>query len=116
LSCSAISHQFNVLWLNPNEADSIPKGLADVLLEYIQGVSPVPSGRGNEATRLRDQMHADALQPIGSEDDDDTSIDHKEMDKATQQDFPVETVEEAAYFFRFGVCRYALFKPQTDFC
>jgi len=94
---------FNVLWLNPNEADSIPKGLADALLEYTQGISPVPSGRGNEATRLRDQMRADALQPVTSDDDENALNDHKGMDKATQQeDFPVETVEEAVYFFRLG--------------
>ncbi|KAI9574963.1 hypothetical protein HD554DRAFT_2011635 [Boletus coccyginus] len=93
---------FNVLWLNPNVADSIPKGLTDALLEYTQDISPVPSGRGNEATRLRDQIRADALQPIGSEDDDDTLNDHKGMDKATQHAFPAETVEETAYFFRLG--------------
>lgn len=110
-SPSAITHQFNVLWLNPTEADSIPKGLTDALLEYTQGISPVPSGGANEAARLRDQMRADALQPVTSDDDENALIDHKEMDKATwQEDFPVETVEEAVYFFRLGVCRYALSK------
>lgn len=102
---SAITHQFNVLWINPNDVDSIPKGLMDGMLEYIQGTSLVPFGRGNEATRLRDQMRADALQPVASDEDDN---DHNGMNKATQQEeFPAETVEEAVYFFRLRVCRNA---------
>ncbi|KAN0097733.1 protein of unknown function (DUF4187) domain containing protein [Tylopilus felleus] len=94
---------FNVLWLNPNEMDTIPKGLTDALLEYTQGVFPVPSGGSNEATRLRDQMRADALQPVTSDDDENTLINNREMNKAPRrEDFPVDTVEEAIYFFRLG--------------
>lgn len=96
--------QFNVLWLNPNEMDTIPKGLTDALLEYTQGAFPVPSGGSNEATRLRDQMRADALQPVTSDDDENTFINNREMNKAPRrEDFPVDTVEEAIYFFRLGV-------------
>ncbi|KAG8218378.1 hypothetical protein J3R82DRAFT_3998 [Butyriboletus roseoflavus] len=84
---------FNVLWINPNDVDSIPKGLVDALLEYTQGISLVPSGRDARrctATRTGDE-------------DDNASNDHNEMNKAIQQeDFPVETVEEAAHFFRLG--------------
>lgn len=110
--CSAITHQFNVLWINPNDVDSIPKGLVDGMLEYTQGTFLVSSGRGNEAIRLRDQMRADALQPVASDEDDNVPNDHNNgMNKATQQeDFPVETVEEAVYFFRLRVCRNALFR------
>ncbi|KAF8559001.1 RNA-binding domain-containing protein, partial [Imleria badia] len=94
---------FNVLWLNPHEADSIPKGLTDALLEYTQGVPLVPSGRGNEATRLRDQMRADALQPVPGDDDENTSNDHRARNKeAQQEEFPADTVEEVAFFFRLG--------------
>lgn len=97
-------------------ADSIPKGLTDALLEYTQGVSPVPAGRGNEATRLRDQMRADALQPVTSDDDETTLNDLREMNEAAQQEgFSLETVEEAVYFLRLGVCRYALFRIKADF-
>lgn len=107
--CSVITHQFNVLWINPNDVDSVPKGLMAALLEYTQGISLVPSGRSNEATRLRDQMRADALQPVASDEDDNASNDHNGMNKGTQQeDFPVETVEEAAHFFRLRVCCNAL--------
>lgn len=82
--------------MNPNDVDTIPKGLMDALSEYTQDISP---GRGNEATRLRDQMRADALQPVTSDEDD------HETDKATQhEEYPVETAEEAAYFFRLRVC------------
>ncbi|KAH0839654.1 hypothetical protein J3R83DRAFT_572 [Lanmaoa asiatica] len=91
---------FNVLWINPNDPDSIPKGLMDALSEYTQGTRP---GRGNEATRLRDQMRADALQLVTSDEDDNTLNGHNGMNKTTQQeDFPAETVEEAVYFFRLG--------------
>ncbi|KAF8450821.1 hypothetical protein L210DRAFT_963383 [Boletus edulis BED1] len=92
---------FNVLWLNPNEVDSIPKGLTDALLEYTQGVYPAPSESANEATRLRDQMRADALQPIITRDDDETALDEKNKG-AQQLDFPAETIEDTVYFFRLG--------------
>ena len=115
-SRSAVTHQFNVLWLDPHELDSIPEGLTNTLLEYTQGVPLVPSSRGNEATRLRDQMRADALQPVTGDDDENTLNDDK-GNKAAQQDFPIETVEEAAYFFRLGVrVPCALLSPKADVC
>ena len=84
----------------------------DALFEYTQGISPVPSERGNEATRLRDQMRSDALQPVTSAKDDHALYDYDGVNKATQhEDFPVETVEEAVYFFRLGVCRL-VFLPE----
>lgn len=82
----------------------------DAVLEYTQGSSLVPSGRGNDATRLRDQMRADALQPVAGDEDDNVSNDYNGMNNATQQeprDISVETVEEVVYFFRLGVCRNA---------
>ncbi|KAG9317200.1 hypothetical protein JVU11DRAFT_1393 [Chiua virens] len=92
---------FNVFWINPNEVESIPKGLMDALLEYTQGV---PLGGGSEATRLYNQMRADALQPVASDEDDALSMsDQDGRHKATQQaDFLAETVEEAVYFVRLG--------------
>ncbi|KIJ70278.1 hypothetical protein HYDPIDRAFT_164369 [Hydnomerulius pinastri MD-312] len=89
----------NVLCLDPNDADAIPQGLIDALSEYTQLVSPVAVlGGSNEATRLRNQMHADALQPVGSadEDDDKTPI------ETQQEEFTPEMAEEAAYFLRLG--------------
>ncbi|KIK90991.1 hypothetical protein PAXRUDRAFT_14034 [Paxillus rubicundulus Ve08.2h10] len=93
--------QFNVLWLNPNDTDSIPKGLTDALSEYTQLISPVAVlGQSNEVTRLRNQMRADALLPVCGDEDDDVLIDNS---NATQrEDFLSETVEEAAYFLRLG--------------
>ena len=95
-------HQFNVLWVNPGDADSVPVGLMDALLEQTHGIAR----RGSEATRLRDQMRADALQPVANTGDDHEVYDHNGTDVATpHRDFPAETVQEAACFFRLGVCR-----------
>ncbi|KAF9246949.1 hypothetical protein BU15DRAFT_38624 [Melanogaster broomeanus] len=95
---------FNILWLNPNDADSIPKGLTDALSEYTQLISPISVlGRSTEATRLRDQMRADALRPISDDEDDDALIENsKEPTTAQHKDFTPEAVEEAAYYLRLG--------------
>ncbi|KIJ19929.1 hypothetical protein PAXINDRAFT_67570 [Paxillus involutus ATCC 200175] len=95
---------FNVLWLNPNDVDAIPKGLTDALSEYTQLISPVSVlGQSNEVTRLRNQMRADALLPVSGDEDDDALIDNSKAPTTTQrEDFLPETVEEAAYFLRLG--------------
>jgi len=95
---------FNVLWINPSDVDSVPQGLMDALLEYSQQNPPIPSGKGDEAARLREQMRVDALHPItGYEDDNETPTGVNETRKTTQPEgYSPETVEEAAYFLRLG--------------
>ncbi|KAF9221865.1 hypothetical protein BS17DRAFT_219057 [Gyrodon lividus] len=95
---------FNILWLNPNDADSIPKELTDALSEYTQLIPLVSVLRqSNQVTRLRNQMRADALVPVSSDEDDDAVIDNNKAPITTErEDFTPEKVEEAAYFLRLG--------------
>ncbi|KAH7887916.1 hypothetical protein F5I97DRAFT_1806012 [Phlebopus sp. FC_14] len=93
---------FNTLCLDPKSVDTIPQSLMDAISDYTRPVpSPVPGGTDDEASRLRSQMRADALQPVGSDDDDEALIDTK-ASQTQQDEFPPETVEEAAHFLRLG--------------
>jgi len=95
---------FNILWLNPNDADSIPNGLTDALSEFTQLISPVSIlWRSNEITRLRNQMRADALLPVPDDENDDALIENlMELTTTQHADFSSEIVEETTYFLRLG--------------
>ncbi|KAJ6599237.1 hypothetical protein DFH09DRAFT_1258312 [Mycena vulgaris] len=90
---------FNVLWLNPRDPDSFPPGLTEALnLHTTLEISP-PSRHerdrdhyNSSEARLRRQMAADTLQPLGALDDNATA------DSPTQ--FPSEVLEESAHFLR----------------
>lgn len=97
--------------MDPNDVDSIPRGLMDTLWESAQGTLP-----GNEATRLRHQMRADALQPVTSPEDDHASYGSETNKEAQHESFSAETVQEAIHFFRLGVCRYAFPRQPADAC
>jgi hypothetical protein len=85
---------FNVLCLDPDNPDSIPKGLMDTL-------STCPASRdASHATRLRAQMAADALLPVTSLDQDEDADDSETP--TTVEQFPQEVIEEAVCFLRLG--------------
>ena len=87
--------QFNVLWLDPNNPDSFPLGLEDVLAE---GNAPVAGGGGDTTERmLRAQMRADALQPLDDGDGFPRNTD------SGNGPYPPETIDEAAQFLRLNV-------------
>ncbi|KAJ7283819.1 hypothetical protein C8J57DRAFT_1432829 [Mycena rebaudengoi] len=86
---------FNALWLNPRDLESFPPGLAEALNLYTTldiNATPRDHSVGIEA-RLRRQMAADTLQPLGAADDivDSTTGPLK---------FPSETLEEVSQFLR----------------
>lgn len=93
---------FNVLCLDPNNPDSIPKGLVDALSTHTIHVLPLPSASGDasHAARLRAQMAADALLPVTSLDEDEDADDSETP--TTVEQFPQEVIEEAVYFLRLG--------------
>ncbi|KAJ6539174.1 hypothetical protein B0H19DRAFT_1213177 [Mycena capillaripes] len=90
---------FNVLWLNPRDLDSFPPGLLDALnLQTTLEISPPSSKRDRDSSvsieaRLRRQMAADTLQPLGELDDDKSII-------VASTEFSSEILEETAHFLR----------------
>ncbi|KAJ6509984.1 hypothetical protein C8R47DRAFT_1173731 [Mycena vitilis] len=88
---------FNVLWLNPRDLESFPAGLLDALnLNTTLEINPPVSKRDRDssvttvAARLRRQMAADTLQPLGELDDV----------KTTPTEFSSEILEETSHFLR----------------
>ncbi|KAJ7699907.1 hypothetical protein B0H17DRAFT_1047619 [Mycena rosella] len=71
---------FNVLWLNPRDPESFPPGTRDHSISI--------------EARLRRQMAADILQPLGTLDDDVKST------AVASRQFPSEVLEETAHFLR----------------
>lgn len=93
---------FNVLCLDPNDPDFIPKGLMDALSIHTLHVPPLCSALGDasHAARLRAQMAADSLLPVTSLDENEDTDDSETP--TTVKQFPQEVIEEAVYFLRLG--------------
>jgi len=87
-----------VLWLNPGNPETFPPGLVDALsLHTTLDISSSNHGRQGDrdiATRLRQQMKSDALQPLDS--------DEKRSDTAVES-FSEDILREAAQFLRLQV-------------
>ncbi|KAJ6516048.1 hypothetical protein C8R45DRAFT_1049510 [Mycena sanguinolenta] len=95
---------FNVLWLNPNNQDSFPAGLLDALniRTTVEISPPLSKQRDRDSTvgieaRLRRQMAADSLQPLGAPLDDDNI---KASVLPTSNEFSSEILEESTHFLR----------------
>lgn len=104
-TCSNLDEEagisFNVFWLNPNDPDTIPPALFDALSGSFSP-PPEPGGSG-EATRLRNQMQADALVSMGNNiNDDDDLVNESQPGPQRQEVFTPETVQEAVHFLRLG--------------
>ncbi|KAF7301424.1 G-patch domain-containing protein [Mycena indigotica] len=96
---------FNALWVNPREPDTFPPGLFEALSLYtttFEVSSETKQGSDSnktdriDAARLRRQMAADALQPLGELTDDGNSA----PTLAIEQEFPSEVLEETSHFLR----------------
>ena len=97
--CIFIKHmfeQFNILWLNPKNPESFPKGLVEALNDSI-----TDAGLDSRSvqSRLRSQMEADSLQPLKFGLDEDTTDERPSMKEL----FSPETIEEATQFLRLNV-------------
>ena len=112
--------QFNVLWLDAINPDSFPAGLLDAVTASTAAVAtaatttpPAWSGKGEERSieeRLREQMRADALQPLRNDDDVDVDDDPvvaasipKNADFDSESHLPPKWIEDAAQFLRLNV-------------
>jgi hypothetical protein len=100
--------QFNALWLDPINRDTFPVGLWDAVASTTAAAVPAWHERSTEE-RLREQMQADALQPL--DDDDDADADAaaaaerspKNTDLNSEVHLPPKMIEQAAQFLRLNV-------------
>ncbi|KAL0949619.1 hypothetical protein HGRIS_009664 [Hohenbuehelia grisea] len=94
---------FNILWLDPRNPDSFPEGLINALtLHTTYTIPPLPGNRRYEhespENRLRRQMQADALQPLGDRDED--AVSEKKQGLSAELDYSQDVLEDAAQFLR----------------
>ena len=107
--------QFNAHWLDPINPDTFPAGLLDAVTASTAAAAaatatttPAWSGKGEDRSleeRLREQMRADALQPLGDDDDDDDVVasSPKNADYNSESHLPPKWIEDAAQFLRLNV-------------
>jgi hypothetical protein len=103
--------QFNILWLDPENAETFPRGLLDALeddaLILARAVARKHAEDDIEA-RLRAQMRADALQPL-DEIEENALLDARAAPKPTTEEdvFDAKAVDEAKDFLTKTVSRPA---------
>jgi hypothetical protein len=98
-----------VLSLDPINPDTFPAGLWDAVASTTAAAAtaadPAWRGRSTEE-QLREQMRADALQPLDPDDDDadaGASCSPKNTDFNSESHLPPRMIEEAAQFLRLNV-------------
>jgi hypothetical protein len=91
--------KFNVLWLNPYNPNTFPRGLLDALYNSDKLTTIVNDTGESVQSRLRKQMQADSLQPI---DDEELTTNAKSLIPAEDQ-YGSEVLEEATQFLRLQV-------------
>ena len=121
--------QFNVLWLDPINPDTFPAGLLDAVAASTAAATaatataatPAWSDKGKERSveeRLREQMRADALQPLGNDDDVDDDVvvvasSPKNADFNSESHLPPKWIEDAAQFLGLNVSHNLLYDPSA---
>jgi len=95
---ASFAAQFNVLWLDPTNPDAFPDGLVEAMgaaaaADAEWGGS---GSQGSNEERLRAQMQADALRPLGDDDD----LPKKADASVARASLPPRTIEDAAQFLR----------------
>jgi len=95
--------EFNILSLDPHDAETIPPELLDALQEFLvagfRGDATIAADRETDALRLKRQMQLDALQPLGHNgpDDDDDELPHKKSAEPSR-DFLDDDIRSAKEF------------------
>lgn len=100
-----------MLSLDPINPDTFPAGLWDAVASTTAAAAtaaPAWRGKGERSTeeRLREQMLADALQPLNPDDDDadaGASCSPKNADFNSESYLPPKMIEDAAQFLRLSV-------------
>ena len=98
--------QFNVLWLNPGNNNSFPPGVIEALMLHNNGVMPFEEDPTETVqSRMRKQMQAHALQPLGNENEDDGpgSAEDSSVPPEFVDHFTPELLEETTQFLRLQV-------------
>lgn len=101
--------QFNVLWLDPINPDTFPAGLLDAVTASTAAAAaaatttPTRSEERSIEERLREQMRADALQPLDDGDDVAVASSPKNADCNSESHLPPKWIEDAAQFLRLNV-------------
>jgi hypothetical protein len=112
LSADILVPQYNELWLDPINPDTFPAGLWDAVASTAAAApaaAAVPAwSERSTKERLREQMQADALQPLddGDEDEDEdnnAAAAPKNADLNTELHLPPKMIEQAAQFLRLNV-------------
>jgi hypothetical protein len=95
--------QFNVLWLDPINSDTFPAGLWDAVASAA--AAPAWDARDERSTeeRLREQMQADALQPLDDDDDAARSPLPKNADVNGECHWPPRMIQQAGQFLCLNV-------------
>lgn len=100
-----------MLWLNPNNHDTFPKGLIDALSAFSNLVVMPEQRAESIQSQLKKQMQADALQPVHPADEDDEQEDLLGRSSAAmkssvsnEDQYSRELLEEATQFLRLQVC------------
>jgi hypothetical protein len=118
LSANIFAPQFNVLWLDPINPDTFPAGLLDAVAASTAAAAatatataPAWSDKGEERSieeRLREQMRADALQPLVDDDDDVLVVasSPKNADFNSESHLPPKWIDDAAQFLRLNVSKH----------
>ena len=91
-----------MLWLDPTNPDAFPDGLVDALVETAAAAAAAVAGgsQRSKEEQLRAQMRADALQPLG----DDEDLPPKTADASgSRASLPPRTIEDAAQFLQLDV-------------
>ena len=88
-----------MLWLDPANPDAFPTGLVDSVNEIIAAGEWGEGGEYGRSMkeRLRAQMQADALRPLGDDEDQPKDADTDSVP------LPSGTIQEAAQFLRLNV-------------
>lgn len=102
-----------MLQLDPINPDTFPAGLWDAVASTAAATAtaaaaPAWRGTGERSAeeRLREQMRADALQPLDTDDDADDAAaarSPKNADFDSESHLPPRMIEEAAQFLRLNV-------------
>ena len=106
----ALIQQFNVLSLNPQEPETLPPELLEVLTatpDVFQKPVVNLDALDTESERLRKQMAMDSLQPLDTHSlgygDGDEGAEEPKTGDPLPLSLSEETVEEAREFLRLGV-------------
>jgi N-methylhydantoinase A/oxoprolinase/acetone carboxylase beta subunit len=91
--------QFNIFWMNPHNAETVPMDLLEMLHNY--GLPATQAKNASAAAQLKAQMQADALQPLTGDEGYDPTNDRANAEGESDDAVILlsEDLVEKAYVF-----------------